>query len=39
MSFWELVFFVLGLACPRTGILPFFLEHPVNFDGPGAMFK
>ena len=24
MSFWELVIFVLGLACPRTGILPFF---------------
>ena len=24
MSFWELVIFVLGLACPRTGILLFF---------------
>ena len=27
MSFWELVIFVLGLACPRTGILPFFDKH------------
>ena len=26
MSFWELVIFVLGLACPRTGILPFFAD-------------
>ena len=26
MSFWELVIFVLGLACPRTGILPFFVR-------------
>ena len=27
MSFWELVIFVLGLACPRTGILPFFVVY------------
>ena len=27
MSFWELVIFVLGLACPRTGILPFFRNN------------
>ena len=27
MSFWELVIFVLGLACPRTGILPFFMVN------------
>ena len=41
MSFWELVIFVLGLACPRTGILPFFhvivlnirkRNHPVQHN-------
>ena len=35
MSFWELVIFVLGLACPRTGILPFFYMYvifPAHFQ-------
>ena len=31
MSFWELVIFVLGLACPRTGILPFFTDRALAF--------
>ena len=30
-EFLELVIFVLGLACPRTGILPFFLERYNSF--------
>ena len=33
MSFWELVIFVLGLACPRTGILPFFCAFQLIASG------